>query len=179
MMANTATLVLRTPFGLTDASGTIREAAPPMRDPVAQRAERREWRIPTRLGDLVLKVEAPPAWFEPTLESMIELLRLEEDWDSYGAGAFEPQAIPLGLDLLRLTMSESTPIPLVVPAPRGGLQFEWHSPRYEIEVEVLPDGLLSYLFEDVEQSFEDEVEGGLSSIAPLLARSLAELTKAQ
>lgn len=178
MIGNASILARRKPFSLADADAHVWSVSQQERETNAlTSAPVWEWRIPTSAGELVIRAEAPPAWFEPTLASMAELLQLEPDWDSYGARRVEPRTIPYGLDLLKYSMREATPTPLVVPAPRGGLQFEWHTGGMDLEVEVLPDGRLSYYLEDAIQQSESEHEGDVSSISEHLARALAELTK--
>jgi hypothetical protein len=178
VIGSASILARRKPFSLADADAHVWSVSQQERETNAlTSAPVRQWRIPTRAGELVIRAEAPPAWFEPTLAAMVELLQLEPDWDSYGARRVEPRAIPHGLDLLVNTMWDETPAPLVVPAPRGGFQLEWHTGGMDLEVEVLPDGHLSYYLEDAIQHSEAEHEGDVSSIREHLARALAELTK--
>lgn len=178
MIGSASILAQMKRFSLADADAHVWSVSPPHREANAlTSAPIREWRIPTSGGELVVRAEAPPAWFEPTLASMAELLQLEPDWDSYGARRIEPRTILYGLDVLRYSMRGATPAPLVVPAPRGGFQLEWHEHGMDLEVEVLPNGHLSYYCDDAIHLSETEYEGDVSSVREHLARALAELTR--
>jgi hypothetical protein len=59
-----------------------------------------------------------------------ELEDLEPDWNGYGEKAIGEKAI----DTLAWVS--------VVPLSNGGLQLEWHTTQFDIEIEVGPDGSL-------------------------------------
>ncbi len=166
------------PFGLSDAATqTV------VRQDVEAEAETltappiHHWRIPTFRGDMVIRAEASPAWFDGVLKSMLVLLRLDEGWDSYGARRIEPRAVLGGLDLLAAAMHEGVPIPLVVPAPRGGVQLEWHFPTGDAEVEILPDSTFSLYAEDERTAHVWEAKGDLSAVREQLADALTSLAR--
>lgn len=76
---------------------------------------------------------------------------LEWDWDAYGAKPIQPAAIAGArgfLELLtrRYPMLDRALQPFaVVPVPDGGVQLEWRAGDREVDVEINPDGSVSYL----------------------------------
>src|SRR5438067_2140344 len=63
-------------------------------------------------GELQIRVQVEgemPSWLAPTLQTIVELLNLPENWNSYGAPTVEPSAIAWALDLLGRTMRPDTP----------------------------------------------------------------------
>lgn len=57
-----------------------------------------------------------------------DLAALAEDWDGYGAAPLTAEVLSI-LDVLA-----------VVPINTGGLQIEWHTLGWDVEVEIAPDG---------------------------------------
>jgi hypothetical protein len=94
-----------------------------------------------------------------TIEQMLGLLELAEDWDSYGAPPISPGAVGFALAYLARAMRPETPAPAVVPSPSGGLQFEWHDQGVDLEVESLPTGrfeiYIGYPAKNIEEWVED------------------------
>ena len=95
-------------------------------------------------------VEGPnaPAWVEPTAHSLVELLELEPNWDSYGALAVDPWRVNAMLEVLALVMRDDTPVPTVCPTSKGGVQVEWHERGIDLEMETLSTHILRVSFED-------------------------------
>jgi hypothetical protein len=94
-------------------------------------------------------------WSDIFLESSFRrigaLLQLKSGWDSYGAEPISPVAANKAKDLLT---SISAPLLdfyprilpyAIVPMPNGGVQLEWKGAARDLEVEVAPDGKLSFL----------------------------------
>jgi len=64
---------------------------------------------PLPRGQLVLGVRGePPAWIQPTLKTLGHLLRLPQDWDSYGGRPVDPGCVWAAWQLL---------LALIHPAP--------------------------------------------------------------
>jgi hypothetical protein len=61
---------------------------------------------------------------------MEELAALGPDWNGYGEQAITPEAIA--------TLAWISAVPL----SSGGIQLEWHTGQFDIEVEIGPDGSL-------------------------------------
>ena len=72
---------------------------------------------------------AAPPWFEATLRSMIELLELEPNWDSYGGSPVGQSVAVFVVDFLQQVMPDEASLPSVVPSPDGGISLEWHRLR--------------------------------------------------
>lgn len=85
-------------------------------------------------------------------ERLDELSRLEPDWDSYGGLPPSSEALASARALLRVILapkrngagSRITPFS-IVPIADGGVQLEWRGARADLELNVGPDGALSYL----------------------------------
>ncbi len=115
----------------------------------------------------------PPAWLEPVLAELRELLRLPPDWNSYRARPIAARAALAAIELLLQAMPEGLPLPAIVPTVRGGVQLEWHRRGVDLEIEALPDGRYSVAFEDERSGRSWEYEG-VPDIEPAKA-ALAEL----
>jgi hypothetical protein len=96
-------------------------------------------RVFFKSGDSTIRVEAvssPPFWLPAVIESLQELLDLQEDWDTYGSGRIAPAAAAEALVLVINLMSDGAKLPSIVPMSSGGIQLEWHDDRVDIEAEV-------------------------------------------
>lgn len=108
-----------------------------------------------------------PAWLEPTLQKLAELLRLPPDWSSYRAAPVRPELASALVRLLVEVMGDDTPPPTVVPTASGGVQAEWHRKGYDLEIEVLSPSRFWAYFEDLE-SGEVESEAVISDLRRLV-----------
>jgi len=119
--------------------------------------------------------DAPPAWLEPVIGALRELLRLPPGWNSYQAQPVAAEAAVAALELLRDTMPDALPGPAIVPTARGGVQLEWHTRGIDLEIEALPTGryVLSFEHERTGESWERDLG---SETAPVRA-ALAELAQ--
>lgn len=75
-------------------------------------------------------------WQETIFSRLEEVVRLPINWDGYGG-------TPVGFGTAHFTMSMlhsacpvGSPAPQIVPGSDGGLQVEWHSLEYDIELHV-------------------------------------------
>jgi hypothetical protein len=96
----------------------------------------------------------------PVARRIGELLRLPANWDSYGARTIRLELVQAGLELLGRTVRAGTPPPAVVPTGRGGLQFEWHLPHADLEIEVTSASRFAFVFEDTRTGESTEGEAG-------------------
>ena len=78
------------------------------------------------------------SWFLPMRNQLQRFLALEENWNGYGERPIHEEAIKRTIDVLNAIVSETTPKPDIVPTSKGGIQIEWVSKDYEVEVEVFP-----------------------------------------
>ena len=121
-----------------------------------------------------------PVWFRPMFSKMAGLVDLPPNWNSHGARPVSLKAIEYALNLLLQTMQTDTPLPTIVPLPRGGIQLEWHLSGIAFEVAVSPEGQFT-LYLEGSNRFETadeflEAEGQLGDIQETVAQALAELT---
>ena len=114
-----------------------------------------------------------PNWLAPTLCSFAEVLTIPANWDSYGARPIQPGVASSALDSLFAVMRDSTPLPSVVPTAKGGIQLEWHSRRFDLEVVFQPGENGEVYCEDKDSS--TEWGGRLSDVVQRLNGILAEL----
>lgn len=105
----------------------------------------------------------PPAWFSDVMERLARLIGLNSDWDSYGARPVELESVVATLEFLLVTMGPTTPIPELVPTPRGTIQLEWHIHGIDCEIDALSRGLYRMAFEDFRSNhtIEDLVTSNL------------------
>ena len=114
--------------------------------------------------------DAPPdrKWEVDIMQRLRELYALSEDWDGYGGAPLRHDVGMFALCLLKDVMRPRTPIPRLVPTPRGGLQLEWHEKDIDLELHV------SAPYE-CELWFEDHRTGAHSSLE--FDTDISELTK--
>ena len=88
---------------------------------------------------------------EPLLRALdraIELLQLPRGWNSHGAEPVSDAAFKRTVEFLTTYLVQGVADPVLVPTVRGGVQLEWHRRRVDIEVEVCPDGSVSWCADD-------------------------------
>ncbi len=122
-----------------------------------------------------IAVEFPgekPLWFDQVMARIIRLLDLPSNWDSYQARAIDLDSVRTALRILSGTMQPETPLPQIVPTPRGTIQLEWHLRGIDLEVEALPSGLLHISYEDSKSGeiVEDLTTSGLTVVAQALGK---------
>ena len=117
---------------------------------------------------------APHPWFAPVASSLLALLRLPAGWNSYAARPIDPRAAGAALELLAATMQPNTPIPSVLPMPRGDIQLEWHLRGLDVEVVIPAEGPARLWYEDVRDGTEHECT--LAQGPEPLRKVLQELT---
>ncbi len=119
-------------------------------------------------GEFVVSTEGEwPSWFEPTLDTLVELLWLPAGWDSYGALAVDPTHVEAALRVLRLVMREDTPNPSIGPTNRGGVQVEWHERGIDLEFETLSAHRVHVSYEDSTTGADWDREVG-ADLTPLI-----------
>jgi hypothetical protein len=92
-------------------------------------------------------------------ETLDEIARLDDDWDSYGglrptAAAISTAHLLLGAlwDDLGYGVDDQTIPWAAAPLADGGVQFEWRGPSGAIEVEIGPRGTMNYQAERDEKT---------------------------
>ena len=107
--------------------------------------------------------DGEPPWLPVVEDQVLSLLRLPDNWDSFGASSIHTSAVTTALNLLRDCTHGETPPPSAIPTPNGGVQLEWNLVNSALELEVYPNGRLGVLFVDRKtgeefesDSFDDE-----------------------
>jgi hypothetical protein len=88
----------------------------------------------------------------PTRQRLDELAALEDDWDSYGGFPPALPALTAADAFIRVAMrdygtdSSGAAIPFsVMPIADGGVGIEWRRAEIQFNLDIAPDGSLSYL----------------------------------
>jgi len=68
--------------------------------------------------------------------AIVNLARLERDWDSYGAKPVTAEAIKAAIAFVEKHDPESR-LPIPIPSPDGGIELEWND---RIIIDFGPDG---------------------------------------
>lgn len=105
------------------------------------------------------KYEVPQA-LPHLIAELEELAELPENWDGYGSPPIQPPVKKTAYQLLEFLEKLVMPSPHVAPVSGGGLQLEWQAGKRELELEIFPNGEVSFL--TVETSGEME-EGTFSA----------------
>jgi hypothetical protein len=107
-----------------------------------------------------------PAWFDPLMQGFVDLLTLPPNWNSYDAGAIDPNVVQYAMNFINGLLGPTTPAPRVVPLSSGGLQLEWH--RKGIDLEVVFDRDEPPFFSYRNRVNEEESEHALPEESGLL-----------
>lgn len=119
-----------------------------------------------------------PGWAGPVLTDVEALLALGADWNGYGAPKVDRAALGEALQILWSSATAATPPPSLVPTGVGGVQLEWHSHGFDIEVYFHPREVGAGLF--VQDHREGtEIETRLLDDVTSLAQALDQLTRRQ
>lgn len=116
-----------------------------------------------------------PSWLQKLTEDAGRLLQLPPNWDSYGAQPISPDFIRYAFEILTAVVRPSTPMPVLVPTVRGGVQIEWHAKEIDLEIRVESTSRIHVAFEDPHTGSDWEEE--LISDLGKLDESLSELSR--
>jgi hypothetical protein len=83
---------------------------------------------------------AASAWYAPVRTRLIELMRLQRNWDTYGGVAVQRRSATHALWFLARLLERDTSAPWVVPLSEGGVQLEWHTPDLDLEAVFTDEG---------------------------------------
>lgn len=88
----------------------------------------------------VIKLYAHPedAPGDDTQLAVTHLLALKDNWDSYGGRIISKKAVDAAVRLRNVLAT----MPSFVPMSDGGVQVEWHSRGFDVELEIEPNGRL-------------------------------------
>jgi hypothetical protein len=130
-----------------------------------------------RDGVIVVECDRrPPRWLSDALGALIQLTRLPENWDSYGAARVRKSSVVPVIGLLLHVMRDDTPLPSFVPTNRGNILMEWHTRGVDLEVEAMGNGVCHVFFEDMHHG--DEWEGDIRSDLKKLVDCIRRLSAA-
>jgi len=67
-----------------------------------------------------------PSWFPEAASRLNAILKLPENWNSYGAAKIRKKTASNAMRLMRWPMIVKIAFPAIVPVPTGNIQLEWH-----------------------------------------------------
>lgn len=106
-----------------------------------------------------------PLWVIPTVRALNRILRLGDNWDSYGARRVRFDSVKGALELLVSVMRDETPAPTVVPTNQGHVQLEWHRRGVDLEIEVESHLRSRVFFDAADGSWENELSFDLTELS--------------
>jgi hypothetical protein len=137
---------------------------------------RRRLRFSRSRRGLTIHVEGEPAeWLRSALATLRRILNLPANWDSYGAPPIQGELVEPVLQFLDSVMSDSMPVPAIVPTSSGGIQLEWHTRGVDLEIEFTPSGLVHVYYLD--HAADEEWEGDLESLRPQVDQAFQRLCR--
>lgn len=89
-----------------------------------------------------------PVWLNDLVQKSASILRLQENWDSYGASPINPAVVWSAIELVLRVSSRKTTKPSIIPINSGGVQVEWHLNDVDLEIEIPVPGYFNVLFDD-------------------------------
>lgn len=75
-----------------------------------------------------------PIWWNGVTNKVEELLDLQPNWDGYGASCMDEKNAKFSILALKNIISSYAANPSVVPISDGGVQYEWHTSEFDIEI---------------------------------------------
>lgn len=109
-----------------------------------------------------------PNWISPTVNALVRVLALPENWDSYGGRKVNAAFVAQALEVLSRSMPRNLTAPSVVPLGDGGIQLEWHRRQQDLEITFSPDEPPQYFYRN--RATDEDQEG-----SPVNHRELAQL----
>lgn len=105
-------------------------------------------------SDVLLVGSQPAISLEPVLKRLDVIASMRPDWDSYGAKAPAARALASARHLAGAVAESFAPrvgeqaLPVAVnPLADGGLQLEWRTSGWGLELDIDPRGSIGYLLE--------------------------------
>lgn len=95
-------------------------------------------------------------WARPTIDRLIALAPLRDNWDQRGSAAVKEDVLSFAWNVLTQIMPEDGKSPVIVPLGNGGIQLEWSSDSADLEIEVARPFQISALL--VEHGIDDDSE---------------------
>ena len=111
-----------------------------------------------------------PTWVRPTIEAILPILKLRQDWDRAGGRPIDPQLVKSAIGVLSGIMEYNSIPPSVVPTSVGGIQFEWHVGGVDLEINIPPTGDAVFEFEGPNEEVEGRLPENVGVLASLISR---------
>jgi hypothetical protein len=108
---------------------------------------------------------AVPAWTSAVVRRLNDLLRLGENWDSYGASKPSGNSAVELVKVLYDVAGPDTPPPAIVPSPAGHFQAEWHRNGIDLELEVVTPTKILVSFSSAQGSWDAEMNLDITRLA--------------
>ncbi len=96
--------------------------------------------VPPSPSAAATQQEPLPDWWKSVEAQLKEFRSLSWTWDGFHAPPLDLETLERAAALLQSVIDRDTPQPSVVPARKGGTQFEWHTLQWDLEMEFVPDG---------------------------------------
>ncbi len=106
-------------------------------------------------------------WYNKMIKSVIDFRALSPNWDGYGALEICVGVIADAIRLLSEIIRDDTPEPYIFPTPQGGVQFEWHTEKIDLEIEIVPDSKVIVLYTDpdgTDEEWEQSISADISKL---------------
>lgn len=97
-------------------------------------------------------------WKEIVNERLNELMRLPIGWDGYQAGPVSLDKAAFASSVLSSLMTNSTPLPSIVPTVSGSVQIEWHTSKGDIELRIHRPNSVRAWFSSIDGDDETEMD---------------------
>ena len=88
--------------------------------------------------------------------ALINLAKLPQNWDSYGAPRLSRDAIDTAHEALFELLAAGASMPHLVPTPRGAVQAEWHAGTKSLEIEFISPIEMDFFYEDEDLGIHEE-----------------------
>jgi hypothetical protein len=116
----------------------------------------------------------PPRWLVATVDGIKTLLKLPDNWDSYGARPVKSKIAEEALRVLADIIPDDAEPPCVVPMHTGGIQVEWHCFRtgrhLELEFPVHDEPNFFYYEDAPDYATQGDIAGSCKAIRAHLRR---------
>jgi hypothetical protein len=114
---------------------------------------------------------APPRWLYPSLRRLEKIARLPKGWDSYGAQPVAVESIEGALDVMNDFMMDFDDLqPDIAPTVRGGIEIGFHRGTEDLELTVMPDGVVAFYEDSHGSSWEGDIRQHRAQIRSVLQR---------
>ena len=127
-----------------------------------------KWNAEVRIDRAPVTTSASPqvpTWTSAVVKRLNDLLRLDHNWDSYGATKPSSNAAEALVKVLCDVARSDTPAPAVVPSPAGHFQAEWHRNGIDLELEVVTPTKILVSYSDAQDSWDEEFSLDVTRLA--------------